>query len=93
MLSESLREQYGRPVRASNVVHYESGGMSADIGGDSVLVGTASFLSRMGLPVSDASNIENGVYVVINSQIAGLISLAYHPTAQTYGAIHGTGAD
>ena len=88
VLSESLREQYGRPVRASNVVHYESGGMSADIGGDSVLVGTASFLSRMGLPVSDASNIENGVYVVINSQIAGLISLAYHPTAQTYGAIH-----
>ncbi|MGN1008440.1 MAG: hypothetical protein ACI4PV_05795, partial [Butyricicoccus sp.] len=91
VLSESLREQYGRPVRASNVTHYESGGMSADIGADSVLVGTASFLGKLGIRQPDTSGMENGVYVVINSQIAGEISLAYHPTAQTYGAIHALG--
>lgn len=91
VLSESLREQYGRPVRASNVTHYESGGMSADIGADSVLVGTASFLGKLGIRQPDTSGLENGVYVVINSQVAGEIALAYHPTAQTYGAIHALG--
>lgn len=88
VLSESLREQYGRPVRASNVTHYESGGMSADIGADSVLVGTASFLGKLGIRVPDNRGKDNVVYIVINSQIAGEIALAYHPTAQTYGAIH-----
>lgn len=91
VLSEALREQYGRPVRASNVTSYESGGLSADIGADSVLVGTASFLSKLGIRLRDNQGIENGVYVVINSQIAGEIKLTYHPTAQTYGAIHSLG--
>lgn len=88
VLSEALREQYGRPVRATNVTNYESGGLSADIGSDSVLVGTAAFLSKLGIRLRDNQGIENGVYVVINSQIAGEIKLPYHPTAQTYGAIH-----
>ncbi len=88
VLSEALREQYGRPVRATNVTNYESGGLSADIGSDSVLVGTAAFLSKLGIRLRDNQGIENGVYVVINSQIAGEIKLTYHPTAQTYGAIH-----
>lgn len=88
VLSESLREQYGRPMRASNVTHYESGGISADIAADSVLVGTASFLSKLGIRQPDSNARNSVIYVVINSQIAGEITLAYHPTAQTYGAIH-----
>lgn len=88
VLAEALREQYGRPVRASNVTSYESGGLSADIGADSVLVGTAAFLSKLGIYLRDGQGLENGVYVVINTQVAGEIKLTYHPTAQTYGAIH-----
>lgn len=88
VLAEALREQFGTPVRASNVVYYESGGISADIGSDSVMVGTASFLSKLGIPKPDEYGIENSVYIVINSQIAGEIIMSYHPTAQTYGAIH-----
>jgi hypothetical protein len=88
VLSESLRERYARPVRASNITHYESGGMSADIGADSVLVGTASFLGKLGIRQPTTQNADNPIYVVINSQIAGEISLKYHPTAQTYGALH-----
>lgn len=88
VLSEALREQFGRPVRATNIVYYESGGMSADINGDNVMVGTAGFLSKLGISQPDEYGVSNSVYVVINSQVAGEIVMSYHPTAQTYGAVH-----
>ncbi len=88
VFSESLREQYGRPVKATNVLQYESGGLSADIGGDSVLVGTAAFLMKLHIRVRDIHGIENGVFVVINNQVAGAFALTYHPSAQTYSALH-----
>lgn len=88
VLSEALREQFGRPVKANNIVYYESGGMSADINGDNVMVGTAGFLSQLGIKEPDEYGVSNSIYVVINSQIAGEILTSYHPTAQTYGAIH-----
>lgn len=88
VFADMLREQYGRPMRAKNIMHYESGGLSADVGADSVLIGTSAFLIKLGLRLRDVSGIENAVFVVINSQIAGEFSLVYHPTAQTYGALH-----
>ncbi|MCB6366406.1 hypothetical protein LI291_09490 [Intestinibacillus massiliensis] len=88
VFAESLREQYGRPVKAQNVLQYESGGLSADVGGDSVLVGTAAFLTKLGVRLRDVHGMENAVFVVINSQLAGAFNLTYHPTAQTYGALH-----
>lgn len=88
VFSESLREQYGRPVKATNVLQYESGGLSADIGGDSVLVGTAAFLMKLHIRVRDIHGIENGVFVVINNHVAGAFALTYHPSAQTYSALH-----
>lgn len=88
IFSETLRERYGRPVRASNILQYESGGMSAEIYSDSVLVGTASFLMRMGLRVDEGKYIKNGVFVAINSEIAGIFALKYTSSAQTYSALH-----
>lgn len=88
VLAEALREQFGRPVKANNIVYYESGGMSADIGTDNVMVGTAAFLSKLGISQPTEYTVSNSVYVVINSQIAGEIVMSYHPTAQTYGAVH-----
>lgn len=88
IFAETLRERYGRPVKASNILHYESGGMSAEIFSDTVLVGTASFVMRMGIRVNEGKNIKNGVFVVINSEIAGIFALKYYASAQTYGSLH-----
>lgn len=88
VFADALHRSYGRPVRAANILRYESGGMSADIGGDSVLIGTAAFLTRMGIRVREAQGVENGVFVVVNSCVAGLFNLQYHPSAQAYGGIH-----
>lgn len=88
VFSESLREQYGRPVKATNVLQYESGGLSADIMGDSVLIGTAAFLMKLHIRIRDIHGVENGVFVVVNNQVAGVFVLTYHPSAPAYGALH-----
>ncbi len=88
VFADALHRSYGRPVRAGRVLRYESGGMSADIGGDSVMLGTAAFLARMGIRAKETKGVENGVFVVVNSYPAGLFDLKYHPSAQAYGGIH-----
>lgn len=85
---EALRVRYGRPVRAENVLQYESGGLVGDIGRDSVMVGTTAFLMKLHIRVPDIHGIENAVFVVINSQVAGAFTVTYHPAAQTYTALH-----
>ena len=91
VLAEALREQYGRPARASDIRAYDMGGLSGEIGGDTVLVGTAAYMARMGMPVQEmeaGKGTQSGVYVVINGQPAGVILLAYHANAQTFSALH-----
>ena len=88
VFAEELHRGYGRPVRATRILRYESGGISGDIGGDSVMLGTAAFLARMGVRVKETKNIENGVFIVVNSYPAGVFNLQYHPSAQAYGGIH-----
>ncbi len=88
VFAETLRERYGTPVRAANVLQYESGGLSADIRGDSVLVGGAPFVMRMGIPIQEGRNIQNSVFVVINNEVAGIFAMKYNPCAQSYAGIH-----
>jgi len=88
VFADALHRSYGRPVRAGRILRYESGGMSADIGGDSVMLGTAAFLARMGIRAKETKGTENGVFLVVNSYPAGLFNLQYHPSAQAYGGIH-----
>lgn len=90
LLAEALHEQYGRPARATNIKVYDLGGLSGEIGADTVLVGTAAYMARMGMPVQEPKkgrDVETGVYVVINGQPAGVIQLTYHSNAQTFSAL------
>lgn len=88
VFADALHRSYGRPVRAGRILRYESGGMSADISGDSVMLGTAAFLARMGIRAKETKGVENGVFLVVNSYPAGLFDLRYHPSAQAYGGMH-----
>lgn len=84
-LASSQEEQFGRPFQAQNPETYDSGGVSAYVTGDTVLMGTAAFMSRMGITLLDPTRAEGVVlYVAINGQIAGAIFMSYHPSSQTY---------
>ncbi len=58
---------------------YEGGGLGAEINGDLVLVGSANFMTLMGIKIAQGSKIRTGVYVAINGEIAGLFSVVYRP--------------
>ncbi len=88
VLAEALREQYGRPARVSKIQPFDFGGISSVIESDSVLVGTKAFMDRIGVNFGDLKGLKSAVLIAINNQPAGVIALEYHPSAQTFNALH-----
>lgn len=82
--SELAKNQFLAPLAAKTLSIYESGGLSAEVGGNQVLIGNASFLMRMGIRFGDGFQMKNGIYIAINSAFAGVFSVQYQVTPQTY---------
>ena len=76
LFGDLLKQQMLSPVQANSIIHYE-GGISAQINGDSVLVGTSGFLIRMGVRVREGLEIKQGVFTAINSELVGIFALKY----------------
>ena len=82
--SELAKNQFLAPLPAKKLSLYDSGGLSAEVGGNQVMLGNASFLMRMGIRFSNGFQMKNGVFVAINSAFAGVFSVQYQVTPQTY---------
>lgn len=83
---EFAKQQYIFVPEPARVQYFETGGISAQIGPDSVLCGTASFLMRMGIHVSEGRSIKSGVFVAVNGAFAGVFALKYSTPPQSYSA-------
>ncbi|MBM6919238.1 hypothetical protein [Intestinimonas butyriciproducens] len=83
---EFAKQQYIFVPEPARVQYFETGGLSAQIGPDSVLCGTASFLMRMGIHVSEGRSIKSGVFVAVNGAFAGVFALKYSTPPQSYSA-------
>ena len=77
-----LRSQGATYRRASDFCCYEGGGVSAVMRGETVLVGTASFMHLMEVPLPQGLNVKNAVFCAIDGELAGLFALKY--------SLHGT---
>ena len=82
-----LKSQFGNLVEVGEVLHHESGGMSCKIHGDQVLVGTCGFMLMRGVDVRHGKNLKNGVFVAINSQLAGVFAFIYEPQPEVRRAL------
>ncbi len=85
--NDLAREQYLVPKRALNVQYFEGGGISGQVGGDYILIGSCSFLERMGIMVQEGHEIKEGVFVGINSVHTGIFTLKYVVQPQAHGAM------
>ena len=56
---------------------YEGGGLSANIRGDQVLVGSAAFMNLMDISLPQGLNVKNAVFCAIDGQLAGIFALNY----------------
>lgn len=63
--------------QADRLCCYEGGGLSANIRGDQVLVGSASFMKLMEVELPQGLNVKNAVFCAIDGQLAGIFALNY----------------
>lgn len=74
---ELLRTSGSTYRMASSLRFQEGSGYSANINGDSVLVGSASFMTLMQIEIPKGRHIRNAVFCAINGELAGLFALRY----------------
>ena len=77
-----LRSQGAIYRRSQDFCCYEGGGVSALIRNEAVLVGSASFMHLMEVPLPQGLNVKNAVFCAIDGELAGLFALKY--------TLHGT---
>ena len=82
--SDFARQQYIIIKQASDFRFFETGGMSANVGGHYVLAGTPSFLLRMGVHVSLSSKMADGLCLAIDSAFAGVFTIKYAVQPQAF---------
>lgn len=63
--------------RATGLEFHEGGGLSAEIRGDQVLVGSGSFMQLMEIDLPQGLNVKNAVFCAIDGELAGVFALRY----------------
>lgn len=85
-----LSARNGRKYPVSNLKTYDAGGVSGEIGMDSVLVGSLRFMQSMGVDMPRSTRVSQAVYVAVNGELAGVFAISYGVTraaADTLGAL------
>lgn len=77
LFHDQLRSMGGLLRKAENLTSYEAGGLSANIRGDQVLVGSAPFMNLMEVSLPQGLNVKNAVFCSINGELAGIFALNY----------------
>ncbi len=77
LFHDQLRALGGLMRTAERLCCYEGGGLSANIRGDQVLVGSAAFMNLMDIPLPPGLNVKNAVFCAIDGELAGIFALSY----------------
>ncbi len=86
VLSETTKERYGMTFTARNVKVVD-GGITGRIGASNVVVGSAALMVKMGVRTKASQDDNASLYLVIDNTLAGIFSLRYEPTKNTYQAM------
>ncbi len=87
MFNRQLAARNGKKYPVSNLKRYETGGVGAEIGMDSVLVGTLRFMQSMGVDMPRSTRVAQAVYVAINAEVCGVFAVNYGVTRSTAAAL------
>ena len=77
LFHDHLRALGGLMRNADHLQCYEGGGLSANIRGDQVLVGSAAFMNLMEVSLPVGLNVKNAVFCAIDGELAGIFALSY----------------
>ena len=74
-----LRGEGGAYEPVDDFCFFEEGGWSAAIHGESVLMGTASFMRKMDVRLPGDVNLKTGVFLAVDRQLAAIFAVKYEP--------------
>ena len=77
LFHQVLDSHNGRFYDATHIIHYENGGVSGVVDGETVLIGSVSFLKEMEITVPENARVSYGVYVAIDGELSGLYAVSY----------------
>lgn len=72
-----LDSHNGRHLAATELTCYENGGITGVVEGESVQIGSWSFMKDMEIEVPDSARISYGMYVAIGGSLSGVFALNY----------------
>lgn len=73
-----LRGEMGKYETCSDFSFYQEGGYSATIRGQTVLMGTASFMRKMEVRLPPGINLRTGVFLAVDRQITAVFAVKYN---------------
>lgn len=73
------RSENAKPETVNDFSFYEEGGWSATIHGETVLMGTASFMRKMDVRLPDDTSLRTGVFLAIDRQLTAIFAVQYDP--------------
>lgn len=76
-----LQAQSGKRCTAAAYRCYDDGGIEADVAGETVLVGSISFMQSIGVHMPKGARLRQAVYVSIGGELAGIFALKYNMSA------------
>ena len=74
-----LRSELGFYEKADDFSFYEEGGWSASIHGESVLLGTASFMRKMDVRIPGDIKLKTGVFLAVDRHLVAVFAVKYNP--------------
>lgn len=85
--ADQLGEQSGELLKVNAFKFYENGGIGGEIGGDTVLAGTASFMMRNGIRIPQDVGGKTLIFLAINLELAGVFALSYGASSAVRGGL------
>ena len=89
LFHDQLRSMGGLLRRADSLQCHEGGGLSANIRGDQVLVGSAAFMKLMEVRLPQGLNVKSAVFCAIDGKLAGIFALSYTLPETVFPALEG----
>ena len=82
-----VRTQGGFYRKVEDFQCYEAGGLSGSMRGEQVMVGTASFMKVMDVPLPQDLKVNNAIFCAIDGSLRGIFALNYAKTASVRPAV------
>ncbi|MCI2056306.1 MAG: hypothetical protein LKJ86_04075 [Oscillibacter sp.] len=88
LFDELVRSEQGTYYEVSDFSFYEEGGWSGTIHGESVLLGTASFMRKMDVRLPGNLNLHTGIYLAVEHQLSAVFAVKYAAAENVDWALH-----